>query len=455
MVTISPDRLAGQAGPRHLAIAELIAADIAAGRLAPSTRLPPQRDLAHRLGCAIGTVTRAYGELARRRLVEGQIGRGTYVRAPGRAAASPDFVDLTQSAPCIGPQEAALAETLGQLSRTGEMGELLHYPPTVGFAAHRETGRRWLARLGLEAPAREILVTAGVQQALAATLTVLRREGRPVLVEAATYPGLLRAARVLGVPVRGVALDGEGMRADALDQAAAESGAGAVFLVPTLQNPTNAVMSTARRAEIVAVARRRDLLLVEDDVYGHVLASRPAPLKALAPERTIHLTGISKSLAGGLRVGWIWAPGRWLDPLADALYAITLARPPLPLEIARTWIEDGTAERLITWQGEEIQARNALLAETLGDWPLSQHPFGFHALLDLPAGWPAESFVAAAAARGTALLAMGAFETLEAPVRRAVRISHSNAPGREALQHALTGLRRLLEEGPGSGGILV
>ncbi len=423
--------------------------------LAPSTRLPPQHDLAHRLGCAIGTIMRAYGELARRRLVEGRS-----VAAPmcarSRAAASPDFVDLTQSAPCSGPQEAALAETLGQLSRTGEMGELLHYPSTVGFAAHRETGRRWLARLGLEAPVREILVTAGVQQALAATLAVLRRAGRPVLVEAATYPGLLRAARVLGVPVRGVALDGEGMRADALDRAAAETGAGAVFLVLTLQNPTNAMMSAARRAVIVAVARHRDLLLVEDDVYGHVLPARPAPLKALAPERTIHFTGISKSLAGGLRVGWIWAPASWLDPLADALYAMTLTRPPLPLEIARAWIEDGTAERLITWQGEEIQARNALLAETLGDWPFSHHPFGFHALLDLfdlPAGWPAESF--AAAARGTALLAMGAFETLEALARRAVRISHSNAPGREALQHALTGLRRLLEEGPGSGGILV
>lgn len=190
------------------------------------------------------------------------------------------------------------------------------------------------------------------------------------------------------------------MRADALDRAAAETGAGAVFLVLTLQNPTNAMMSAARRAVIVAVARHRDLLLVEDDVYGHVLPARPAPLKALAPERTIHFTGISKSLAGGLRVGWIWAPASWLDPLADALYAMTLTRPPLPLEIARAWIEDGTAERLITWQGEEIQARNALLAETLGDWPFSHHPFGFHALLDLfdlPAGWPAESFAAAAA----------------------------------------------------------
>ena len=455
MIAITPDRLASQIGPRHLAIADLIAADIAEGRLAAATRLPPQRDLAHELGCGIGTVTRAYGELTRRRLVDGQVGRGTYVRGPRAEEAAPGFVDLTESAPCLGPQEQALADTLAALGRESEQLDLLRYPPTSGLPAHREAGSRWIARLGVEAPARELLVAAGAQQALAAALAALGREGRPVLVEAVTYPGLLRAARVLGVPVRGVALDDEGMRPEALDRAAAETGAAAVFLVPTLQNPTNAVMSPARRGDIVEVARRRDLAIVEDDVYGHVLPGRPAPLKSLAPERTIHITGISKSLAGGPRVAWLWAPSDLLDRLADALYAFTVTRPALTLEVARRWIESDTAERLIAWQRTEIQARHALLREALGDWPLASHPFAFHALLDLPSEWRPESFVAAAAAQGTALLAMGAFETAEAPPRRAVRISHSNAPGRQALQHALARLRRLLEEGPGTGGILV
>src|SRR3546814_2600007 len=141
-----------------------------------------------------------------------------------------------------------------------------------------------------------------------ATLAVLAEPGEPVLAEALTYPGVLDAARLLRRPLKPVAMDEEGVIPGALDEAAAATGARTVVLVPTIQNPTATVMGAERRRAITEVARRRNLMIVEDDVYGFLLESRPPPIATFAPERTVYLTSASKCLAPGLRAGWIAAP---------------------------------------------------------------------------------------------------------------------------------------------------
>ena len=98
---------------------------------------------------------------------------------------------------------------------------------------------------------------------------------------------------------------------------------------------------------LVAVARRRNLLLVEDDVYGLLPERRPPPIASLAPERTVYITSASKAMAPGLRVGWLVATENLVRRLDEARYSMTGSLPPLPFEIARRWIADGTAAEIM------------------------------------------------------------------------------------------------------------
>jgi DNA-binding transcriptional MocR family regulator len=449
-VTIYVPEVGSRGGPLYLAIAEAIAEDIAVGRLPEDTRLPPHRDLASRLGVTVGTVSRAYSELARRRLICGEVGRGSFVRCGGVAPSETPpsgAIDLSRNAPTAGPHEAALADSLRRIAERPRLFEHLGYAPSSGLRRHRQAGAAWLARVGLEVAPERIVMCSGAQQGLVLALAALQPQG-PILMEAVTYCGLIEAARLLRRPVEPVALDGEGMRPDALEEAARRTGARLVVLVPTLHNPTNAVMSEERRKTIAELARALDLTVIEDDVYGYVPTDRPPPIAAFAPERTLYVASASKALAPGLRVAWMAAPEALVPRLDDAAHAFNLSRPPLMDEIAADWIESGAADRLVRWQRQEAEARQRLAAEALQGLVLRGHPASFHVLVELPEPWRSEAFAAAARERGVTVVPLTAFSLSPEPQLQAVRVSLSAAPDRPALARALAALRSLAAEAP-------
>ncbi|HZD26483.1 MAG TPA: PLP-dependent aminotransferase family protein [Alphaproteobacteria bacterium] len=450
MTNYQPE-IAGHAGPKYLAIAAAISDDIAAGRLPPDSRLPPQRDLAFRLGVTVGTVSRAYAEVTRQGLVHGEVGRGTYVLGARRpAAAEPlpsgqddGFIDMTRNSPTQGPHGAALAATFAELADEAHCAGLLDYGMVTGLPAHREAGTQWFARVGLEVPAARVMVSGGAQMGLALTVMALTRPGDPVLVEALAYPELLNTIRVQGRRPVPVALDEHGMMASALDAACRASGARLAVAVPTLHNPTAALMPEERRRELAAVVRRHDLVLLEDDVYGYLPLERPAPIAEACPEHVIYLTSASKSLAPGLRLSWLAAPERLLPALSEAQRVVQICPPLLNAEVARCWFADGSAEALLRWLRQETAARQALAAELLAGFPLHAHPASFHVYLPLPAPWRADDFVSAAREKQVGLLPASAFAA-ELPAREAVRLSLSQPQTRAALSRGLTAVRDLL-----------
>lgn len=455
-MTIYTPKLAGQSAPKYLAIADAITADISGGTLAAGDKLPPQRELAYELGVTVGTVSRAYAEIAQRGLVTGEVGRGTYVRdmnaEPVWTAAARDrhngFITLTQNAPWFGPHATGLAQTLTDIVANAPLEPLLDYMDPVGPQAHRAAGAAWIGRVGLDVEPSQIIVCGGAQHGLSLCLSAFSGSGDTVLMEELTYLQLLDAALFQHRGAKGVALDDDGMRPEALDAASRDSGARVVFLVPTLHNPTNSVMSEQRRREIVEVARRRDLLIVEDDVYGYLIEDRPPPIATLAPERTIYITSASKCLAAGLRVAWIAAPHDRVARLADALRVNTVAQPALTGEVVRRWIDNGMAERFVHSQAEETAARNALADEYLAGFRYRSHPASFHLLLSLPDPWTADGYVAAARDRGVAVLPARLFSVAGHSHGEAVRLSLSQPRRRDDLRRGLEILRGLLNEAP-------
>jgi DNA-binding transcriptional MocR family regulator len=457
MTIWTPD-LAAQPGPRYAAIAAALAGDIKVGRLKPGERLPTHRDLAYRLGVTIGTVTRAYSEAEARGLIKGEVGRGTYVRGtptalerftfpdPNPQARQP--VDLSRNIPWRGENDSLLAAALTELAQRPGIANLLTYQPHRGLPQHRAAGAAWIARTSrMQVSPEQVLVTCGGQHAMATALGTLARPGDAILTEALTYPGLRILGDFMQLRLHGVAMDEQGLLPDAFEAACRSFAPKAVYCMPTLQNPTGAVMPEARRRAIAAIAEAHGVAIIEDDIYGFLLPEGPAPLVTHAPRIGHYISSTSKSMAPGLRIGFLSVPEGREPAFATSLRAMTWMAPPLAAEVAALWIEDGTADRFAAWRREESIARQAMARAAFAGFDYRAYPGAFHGWLVLPPSWRAQAFEAKAREREVLVTAVEAFAV--SPVgEQAVRVCLGGVVSREELARGLAVLSELLAAAP-------
>jgi DNA-binding transcriptional MocR family regulator len=449
-------RLDRRAGPLYVALAAAIAADVQAGRLRPGDRLPPHRDLADALGVTVTTVTRGYAEAERRGLVQGHVGRGTFVTPPVFApqqATTAGVVDLATNALLPHAHAGDLTASLAALVERSAPEHLFNYQPHGGRPEHRAIVAAWLARLGVPADGGNTMLTSGAQHAMTVAIATLTAPGDAVLCESVTYTGMRSLAHHLHVNAHAVAMDEDGLIPDALEDAALESGARLVYCMPTHQNPTGRVMSSKRRQEIARIAARTNLTIVEDDVYGY-LAEGVLPISALAPERTFYLTSLSKCLVPGLRVGALRAPAGWIDRLTGAVFATTVMGTPLDAAAAVAWLTDGTIDRVIAWKRQEVKARQQIARTGLGA-RVTGSASSQHAWLQLPARWPAEDFAREARQRGVLVTPGREFAVARHDAPNAVRICLGPPPERASVRQAIDTLSDILDDTPQAFGTAV
>ena len=354
--------------PLHDQLMEALARDIAAGTLPAGAQLPPQRDLAYRLKIGVGTVTKFYTEARRRGLLTATVGRGSFVT--GTAAASEDsgIIDLGRNLMPFAPVIAHLGDALLAVRRRADLAEHLTYPPPAGMTAHRKAGAKWLAASAdfTQADWQRLIVCEGGQHAMALTFASFCKPGDTVLTESATFFGMKALAEQLGLRLLGLKMDDQGLMPDALDRAAS-SGARFLYTIPTLQNPTGRVMSLKRRSEIVAIARKRDLTIVEDDVYGPFARGEAPAIAALAPERTFYVSTLSKMLAPGFRCGYLLAPDEArFERVIATVRALSYAPASFGALIGTQLIEDGAAQSIATTVKREVTQRTELALRLLG-----------------------------------------------------------------------------------------
>nr|WP_276583972.1 PLP-dependent aminotransferase family protein [Pseudomonas sp. RIT-PI-AD] len=431
--------------PTYLALVEAIARAIRSGELKAGDRLPPQRRLAWRLGINPSTTLQAYREAARRHLVSGEVGRGTYVLAGSQEAtlfllkqAPADLpghapLDLSTNVPVLDPANRDLDASLENLRAHGGLAALQGYASAAQVARGRLAGSQWLRGRGLELAHSRVRLCAGAQQGVFAALLALCEAGEPVLVEAFTSPGIKAASRQLRLPLHGIPLDARGILPEALDRLARATAARVVVLTPCLQNPTGASMDAARRAEIAAVARRHGLWVIEDDVYGG-LGEQP-PLAEALPERCLLVTSLSKSVAPSLRLGFLAGPLELLERIDREAQATNWAVSPLCLAIGCEWVEEGVALRRLAWQREELARRWRLARTALGTrMPAGRTP--------APHLWlTGAGLFEACRAAGVESVPAEVFAVAHTPVD-GVRISLAAAPSQADLKRALDGIAR-------------
>ncbi|WP_031515626.1 PLP-dependent aminotransferase family protein [Streptomyces sp. NRRL F-5123] len=411
------------AASRYKTLVDAFASGIRAGRLAPGERLPTHRALAAREGIAVVTATRVYAELAAMGLVSREQGRGTFVRdlaVPAghgidQQAVASDTVDLNFNYPLLPDQSDLLRRALREVATSGELDSLLRYQPHRGRPQDRASIARHLWRRGIPADPDRILVVSGAQHGLAVTAMAALTAGDVVAVDALTYPGFKVVAHAFHLDLEPVPATAAGPDLDALERLCATRPVRAIHTMPTLHNPLGWVMPASDRTRLAAIARRHGALLVEDASYAYLAEDPPPPLAATAPDITVHVSGLSKSVATGLRVGFVVAPPSLVPPLERAIRATVWNTPALSTAIACRWLDDGTVDRLEARKRDDARARQAIAAEELAGLPLVGHPASYFTWLPLPDDARADRLTAALARRNISVATAEPFATSPHP----------------------------------------
>ncbi|UUC95125.1 MULTISPECIES: PLP-dependent aminotransferase family protein [Comamonas] len=436
---------------RYKQLVDQLASEIREGRLAPGTRLPTHRQLASREGLALVTATRVYAELQAMGLVSGETGRGTFVRETAlprglgidQHATAIGMLDLNFNAPALPGQAELLRCALRQLAASGDLEALLRYQPHGGRAHERAAVALYLENRRLTVPAEQVLIVDGAQHGLASTAMALLQAGDVVAVDALSYPGFKVLAQQLRLELIAIPAAGSGPDLDALELLCQRRKVRAVYAMPTLHNPLGWVMSINRRHAFAALIRRHGLLLIEDAAYAFLAPDAPPPMAALLPESTVYVSGFSKNVATGLRVGFVAAPATWISRIERAIRATTWNTPGVMTAMVVSWLRDGTVARLEAQKREDAQIRQKQVTQVFKGLPCMRHPSSYFVWLPMPEDLRADQVAMALQTAGISVSTAEPFAT-GVQVPQALRLALGSVP-LEKLRHALMRVRLALD----------
>ncbi|MFE6404103.1 aminotransferase-like domain-containing protein [Streptomyces alboflavus] len=457
-------------------------------RYSPGEKLPSSRALVERFRVSPVTVSRALGQLAAEGLVVTRPGAGAFRAEPPRAsetvAGDTSWQEVTLSAdamtdvvprsvdasgvlatlaapppgvvefnsgylhPALQPERAMAAA----LARAGRRPGAWDRPPVEGLPELRE----WFARgIGGAITAAEVLITSGGQSALTTALRALAPPGAPVLLESPTYPGLLAIARAAGLRPVPVPVDTDGVRPELLAAAFRATGARVFVCQPLFQNPTGAVLSAARRPEVLRIAREAGAFVVEDDFVRRLVHEDAGPLpRPLASDDrdgvVVHVCSLTKATSPSFRVSALAARGPVLERLR-AIQVVDHFFVPRPLQEAALELVGSPAwPRHLRTVAVELKARRdamtAALRLRLPEVALPHIPVGgYHLWLRLPDGTDELAFAAAGLRAGVAVAPGRPYFAAEPPAAH-IRLSFAALAGVGEITEGVRRLRQACDE---------
>ncbi|MGF1595031.1 MAG: PLP-dependent aminotransferase family protein [Kiloniellaceae bacterium] len=442
-------------GPRYLAIADALARDITTGKLKAGTRLPTHRDLAWHLGVTVGTVSRAYAEAERRGLTSGEVGRGTFVNVPASSdhiyrwhAATPGTIHMRSAPPMPCAEEGEIAAVMARVAAGPRAMEMMQYQSQRGLPEHREAGALWVSRSGYEVSAEQITISAGAHHGVLIALAAVTRPGDHIVSDSLTYPGIRSLARLLGLRLDGLERDSDGPLPDAFEEASRTHDVKAIYLCPNQHNPTSLTMPEERRRALAEIARRFGVAVIEDDTFGFLDGTEPAPIAAHLPELGYYVVGLSKTVSPGLRTGFVVAPEKAQSRLGNAVHSTCWMACPLTAEIGSELIRSGVAARVSAGRKREAASRSLLAREMLAGWDFDCAEGSTFLWLRLPDPWRSSEFATEAERRGVLVTPSDPFMVGRRESAPAVRVCFGKPHDHDELRRGLAILTEQLSEGP-------
>ncbi len=447
MIKWEPDVSAFE-GPKYRALVAALEMDINAGKLKPGDRLPPQRDLATTFGVTIATVTKAIAEARQRGLVTAVKGSGTFISEPKDKEPKPQgLIDLSLNIVPTSVVAEELNRALDKSLREDGANRLFSFSSYSDEGGRFADGLDWLATVGFRPFGDTVTFPChGGQHGILAALSTLAGPGDTILCEAQTYTGMLRIAEQLGQKAVGVELDDEGIVPDALEKAFAETNAKVVFIIPTLQNPTGVTMSEARRRQVADICVRYDAFIIEDETQLPLAGVGLPLLSSFAPDNIVVITGFSKCLAAGIRLGYASVPRKIGHKFHEALVASGWLAPTLYPNLIGKMVQDGSLDACLMKHKEEASARLELAYSVFGDavGKINQH--SYHLWLNIGPAQPVDALVEIARVMGVKIVSAKHFCCANVEVPQAIRLCLGAVEDCEMLSEGLQLLRRTLAD---------
>lgn len=398
-------------------LVERLRAAIDAGELEPGQKLPTTRALAAEAAINHLTAVRVYRRLAELGYVTAAVGRGTFVRtvppAPDRdpidwqsavlpeprssytreevlaaymIPTDPGVLSLATGAPDPERYPAAEVAELSRVVLEELGGYALDYVEVDGVAGLRDEIAARGREAGFAQTPEEILVTTGARQAIDLVCRSVVEPGDVVVCESPTFLGILSSLQATGARLFGVPVDEDGMDVDALERILARHEVKLVVVQSASQNPTGQDLSPARAQRLLELARERSFFVLEDGVYANVRFDGESPrrLRHLAPDHVVYVDSLSKTLGGGLRIGWVASSGPVRQRLSWLKLQTDMNSNSLSQHLAHRWLAGGSHETLLEAMNPVYAARGAALVESverrLGEEVRLLRPVGGHHL---------------------------------------------------------------------------
>ncbi len=401
--------------PIYQVLADQLQQDILNAVLLPGTKLPPQRELADFLDLNLSTISKAFKVCELKGLISASVGSGTFVSYDALSNAylledtkPKHLIEMGATLPDNASYEPLLLQLKSMLHDT-DYEKWFGYGRAGASRWQKDAAIKLIQRGGFKTTGDHILFANGGQNAIAATLASLCQPGDRIGVDDHTYPGLKTVAKMLSVQLVPIKSENDEMSPTALEYACKNDNIKGIYLIPDYHNPTASFMSVENRKVISAVAKKYNQFIIEDATY-HLLGRKPLPAVAsFAPEQTIYIASLSKSLAPGLRLAYVAVPGKYKEPISKALYNLNISVSPLLAELSARTIVSNQFEDLITGHREQAIRRNEVLNRYLADYTCLGVDTGIFRWLLLPGKITGAEFEMLAAQQGVQVYAAERF----------------------------------------------
>ncbi len=438
--------------PLHVEIAEKLEHDIMDGILQPNEKLPPQRELADYLDVNLSTIAKAFKLCASKGLICGEIGRGTYIASDVLSnlpmldeTGLEHCINLGASHPSYG-QNKYITNMLKQiLKKTNIVSNIFEYSGIRSRPDHRKSGAAWIKKFGVSVSEDDVMVTCGLQNALAVTLISLFQFGDKIVTNAVIYPGIKNLANSLGIQLLPIPYEERRIDLQFLSHICKNDAIKGIYLIPDHHNPTTIYMEKDEREDIAEIIKKYNLICIEDGTYSFLNDTPHIPMKALLPDQTIYISSVSNSLSPGFRIAFVAMPSVFKKQMITANSDINVMPPPLESELVSQLIDSEIAQLMVEEKKKEMLLRNTIAERYLPIHRLYGNKYSQFRWLLLPKKWSGKKFEQTAKENGVQVFGSERFVVGKASVPPAARLAVSTPENLKQLETGISILANILD----------
>lgn len=428
--------------------------DIKNGTLRPGTMLPPQRELADYLDINLSTVTRAFKICEQKGLICGATGRGTFVTSDTEnsgillaAGAKEKCIEMGAIMPKSSLNKIVIEE-LEKLLHEPEAYNLLQYGLLEDNYVKKIAAAEWVGKGKFKVDPNQILFVAGGQNAIATIFSSLFQCGDKIGTTSVIYPGVKTVANMLSIQLVPIFEPTKQIDLDSVEKICKAEGLKGLYLISDYQNPTTETLSMEQRKRIADITKKLNLIVIEDGINTLLAENTLPPIASYAPENTIYISSVSKTISPGLRVAFLVTPKVYYEELSIGIYNMNIMVSPLLVEIVVRLIYSKRADEILCLRRKETKKRNKYINTILKNYKILGDEYCNFRWLLLPEGFTGESFELSAKNAGLKLYCAERFRVGNSRIPHAVRIAVTAEPKEENFEKGIHIIKNLLQAKP-------